>query len=298
MKPSAQYARLASGLAVHYAEQGDPAGVPVIFLHGVTDSWRSFELLFAHLPRSFRAIALSQRGHGDSDRPEAGYRAKNFSEDLAAFMDALGLERAVIVGHSMGTQGAQRFAIDHPERLLALMLIGAFATMRGNAPAEEFWASEVARLRDPIDPALARAFQESTLAQPIPSGFLDTAVAESLKVPARVWRAAFEGFPARRSVARARQDRGADLDHMGRPGRLLLARDARRVARGNPAPDARGLCRRRARDALGRAAARRRRPGELRQRRGGGSGHTSNGRVRRLTSLEGEVAGRRSAGGG
>jgi non-heme chloroperoxidase len=194
MTPVVRYVELASGVSLQYAEQGDPSGLPVIFLHGVTDSWRSFELLFAHLPGSLRAIAISQRGHGDSSRPEGSYRAKDFADDLAAFMDALGIERAVIVGHSMGTQGSQRFAIDHPERMLALVLVGAFATMRGNTPAEDFWTSEVVGLSDPIGPALAKAFQESTLAQPIPPWFLDTAVAESLKVPARVWRAAFEGF--------------------------------------------------------------------------------------------------------
>jgi non-heme chloroperoxidase len=194
MRPLVQYAKLASGIALQYAEQGDPAGMPIICLHGVTDSWRSFELLFAELPGSFRAIALSQRGHGDSDRPKGGYRSKDFSDDVAAFMDARGIERAVIVGHSMGTQAAQRFAIDHPERMLALVLIGGFTTMRGNAAAEEFWASGVSHLTDPIDPATALAFQESTLAQPTPPWFLDVAVAESLKVSAWVWRAAFEGF--------------------------------------------------------------------------------------------------------
>jgi non-heme chloroperoxidase len=194
MRPLVQYAELANGISLQYAERGNPMGLPVICLHGVTDSWRSFELLFAHLPGSLRAIALSQRGHGDSDRPKSGYRAKDFADDVAAFMNALDIERAVLVGHSMGTQAAQRFAIDYPERVLSLVLIGGFATMRGNGAVEKFWTSEVARLNDPIDPALARAFQESTLAQPIPPEFLDTAVAESLKVPARVWRAAFEGF--------------------------------------------------------------------------------------------------------
>ena len=194
MRPLVRYAQLSNGISLQYAERGNPMGLPIIFLHGVTDSWRSFEPLFAHLPGSLRAIALSQRGHGDSDRPGTGYRAKDFADDVAAFMDALDIERAVLVGHSMGTQGAQRFAIDHPERMLGIALIGGFATLRGNGPVEEFWTSDVARLSDPIDPALARAFQESTLAQPIPPEFLDTAVAESLKVPARVWRAAFEGF--------------------------------------------------------------------------------------------------------
>jgi|RhiMetdeSRZDD1v2_1073273.scaffolds.fasta_scaffold02163_8 pimeloyl-ACP methyl ester carboxylesterase len=194
MSPLVRHAKLANAVTLEYAEQGDPAGVPIIFLHGVTDSWRSFERLFEHLPGSFRAIALSQRGHGGSDRPDRGYRCKDFAADVAAFMDALGIERAVIVGHSMGTQGAQRFAIDHPERTRALVLIGGFATMRGHAAIEEFWASDVSRLADPVDPALALDFQQSTLAQPIPPSFLDLAVGESLKVPARVWRAAFAGF--------------------------------------------------------------------------------------------------------
>jgi non-heme chloroperoxidase len=194
MSPLVRYAKLAHAVTLEYAEQGDPAGVPVIFLHGVTDSWRSFELLFGHLPGSVRAIALSQRGHGGSDRPDRGYRCKDFADDVAAFMDALEIEQAVIVGHSMGTQGAQRFAIDRPERTRALVLIGGFATMRGHAAIEEFWASDVSRLADPVDPALALAFQESTLAQPIPPWFLDMAVGESLRVPARVWRAAFAGF--------------------------------------------------------------------------------------------------------
>ena len=58
----------------------------------------------------------------------------------------------------------------------------------------EFWESAVSQLVDPIDPGFVREFQESTLAQPVPQAFLDTIVQESLKVPARVWRAAFEGF--------------------------------------------------------------------------------------------------------
>lgn len=194
MKPVVQSAVLAGGIKLQYAEQGNPAGLPIIFLHGVTDSWRSFELPLPYLPGSFRAIALSQRGHGDSDRPKGGYRALDFADDLAALMDALAIERAVIVGHSMGSQAAQRFAIDHPERTLALVLIGAFATMRDNAEVRELWDSDVEDLTDPIDPAFVLAFQESTLAQPIPPPFLDLVVAESLKVPARIWRAAFEGF--------------------------------------------------------------------------------------------------------
>jgi pimeloyl-ACP methyl ester carboxylesterase len=100
----------------------------------------------------------------------------------------------VIVGHSMGSTNAQRFAIDHPDRLLGLVLAGAFATYRDKPSLVDFWESVISKLTDPIDPAFVREFQESTLARPVPAPFLDTVVQESLKVPARVWRAAFDGF--------------------------------------------------------------------------------------------------------
>jgi pimeloyl-ACP methyl ester carboxylesterase len=112
---------------------------------------------------------------------------------VAAFADALALGPAVVVGSSMGSTNAQRFAIDHPERVLGLVLASSFATYRGNPTIVDFWQSGVSQLTDPIDPGFVREFQESTLAQPISPAFLDTVVQESLKVPARVWRAAFEG---------------------------------------------------------------------------------------------------------
>jgi pimeloyl-ACP methyl ester carboxylesterase len=177
-----------------YVEQGDPAGVPMLLLHGVSDSWHSFELVLPHLPRAVHALALTQRGHGDADRPEAGYRTRDFAADVAAFLDAVHLGPVVIVGHSMGSTNALRFAIDYPERTRGLVLLGAFATYRSNPAVVALWESVVSRLTEPIDPGFVREFQESTLAQPVPPAFLDTIVQESLKVPARVWRAAFEGF--------------------------------------------------------------------------------------------------------
>jgi non-heme chloroperoxidase len=177
-----------------YVEQGDASGVPMLLLHGVTDSWYSFERVLPHLPASIHAFALTQRGHGDADRPAAGYRTRDFSEDVAAFADALGLGRVVVVGHSMGSINAQRFAIDHPERTIGLVLAGAFATFRGNPAMVDFCQGTISPLTDPIDPGFVREFQESTLAQPVPQAFLDTVVQESLKVPARVWHAAFAGF--------------------------------------------------------------------------------------------------------
>lgn len=185
---------LSNGVVVDYIEQGEASGLPVVLLHGVTDSWRSFERVLPHLPRSIRALAFSQRGHGDSSRPETGYRFVDFSEDLRMFMDAGGIEAAVIVGHSMGSYVAQRFAMDYPARTRGLVLMGSFTSMRHNAGVRELWDAVVSTIEDPIDPSFVREFQESTLARPVPADFLDTIVRESLKVPARVWRAAFADF--------------------------------------------------------------------------------------------------------
>ncbi len=74
----------------------------MLLLHGVTDSWLSFERVLPYLPESINATALTQRGHGDADRPATGYRTRDYAADVAAFLDAVGLGAAVIVGDSMG----------------------------------------------------------------------------------------------------------------------------------------------------------------------------------------------------
>ena len=194
MTPVIKSIELSNRVKLPYVEQGDPSGVPMLLLHGFTDSWHSFERVLPYLPASIHAFALTQRGHGDADRSAAGYRTRDFAADMVEFVDVVGLGSTVVVGHSMGSTNAQRFAIDHPERILGLVLAGAFTTYRNNPVVVEFWESGVSQLTDPIDPGFVREFQESTLAQPIPQAFLATVVQESLKVPARVWRAAFEGF--------------------------------------------------------------------------------------------------------
>ena len=186
MHRTAASIQLRTGVTLQYVEQGDRSGLPMILLHGYTDSWHSFELLLPHLARSVRALALTQRGHGDSERPLAGYGPQDFAGDVLAFMDALGLERAIIVGHSGGSYAAQRFALDHPNRTLGLVLIGTFRAF-DNPDVLEF-AEAVSQLTDPIDPDFVREFQESTLTRPVPADFFERIVAESRKLPARVWR--------------------------------------------------------------------------------------------------------------
>jgi pimeloyl-ACP methyl ester carboxylesterase len=94
----------------------------------------------------------------------------------------------------MGSLVALRFALDHPGRTRGLVLLGAFPTVVGHPEVQAFWDGALARLADPVPDGLARDFQQSTLAQPLPPGALDFFIAESLRVPARVWRATFREF--------------------------------------------------------------------------------------------------------
>jgi non-heme chloroperoxidase len=178
---------LTSGLTLHYTAQGDPAGVPVILLHGLSDSHRSYEPMLAHLPYEIRAYALTTRGHGDSDKPEHCYDPATLAADVAGFMDAVGIIDAVIVGPSAGTYTAQQLAIDHPGRVRGLVLIGAVWSGSDHAVLNELNAIDYS---DPVDPIFVREFQLSTLRRPVPTDYFGMVVAESLKLPAAVWRAA------------------------------------------------------------------------------------------------------------
>lgn len=183
---------LRTGLRLHYAEQGDPAGPAILFLHGYSDSWFSFSRILPLLSPSYHAFAISLRGHGDSDKPDCCYTVDDYAADVLAFMDALDIDRATLVGHSGGTLIAPRVALSDPHRVTHLVLIGSAIMGAHNGVVAEL-AEAVDALNDPVPPDFVREFQESTIFQPVPDEFLETVVAESLKLPAHVWRGYMEG---------------------------------------------------------------------------------------------------------
>ena len=186
--------RIGTGPRLHYAERGDSAGQAILFLHGWPDSWFSFSRLLPLLPGRYRTLAPDQRGFGDSDRPDAGYGIDDLASDAAAFLDTPGIERAAVVGHSMGTFVARRVAEAHPARVARLVLIGsAFSPV--NDVTRDVRAS-LATLEDPVSMEFARQFQASTVYARVPPDFFEGLVAESVKLPARLWRAVFDGILA------------------------------------------------------------------------------------------------------
>ena len=178
--------RIATGPRLHYVERGDPEGEAVVFLHGWPDSWFSFSRVLPLLPRELRALAFDQRGFGDSDRPKSGYAITDLAADAIALLDALAIERATLVGHSFGSFVARNAAIVHPTRVARLVLIGT-GFPSSNPVIRELQAS-MRDLPDPIPEGFAREFQASTVYRQLPAEFFDRIVAESLKLPARLWR--------------------------------------------------------------------------------------------------------------
>jgi pimeloyl-ACP methyl ester carboxylesterase len=186
--------RLANGLRLRYADRGPKNGMAVLMLHGITDSSFSFSRVMPLMPAGIRVIVPDQRGHGDSDRPEAGYAVDDFAIDALQLLDALNVQRAVVVGHSMGSFVARRMAERAPDRIERLILVGSAPSVRNDAVGGMQQAFEA--LQDPIDPVFVREFQMSTVHQPVPEDFMERAIAESRKVPARVWKAALAGLVA------------------------------------------------------------------------------------------------------
>ena len=186
-------ARLATGIRMRYAERGDPAGPAIILLHGYSDTWFSFSRILDSLPATLRVIAVDQRGHGASDQPRAGYHLRDLAADVLAFMDVRQIERATIVGHSMGSLVAQQVAIAAPARVERLVLVGSGTALR-RATDIHALGSAVAELTDPVPVEFIRAFQESTVHTPMPPEFMNRVIDDSRRLSADTWRQLFDGM--------------------------------------------------------------------------------------------------------
>ena len=103
-----------NGINLHYRDWGG-TGRPVVLLHGLASSCHIWDLVAPQLAEDFSVIAVDQRGHGLSDKPESGYDFATVGRDLLGVIQARGLERPVIVGHSWGADVALEFAVAYPD---------------------------------------------------------------------------------------------------------------------------------------------------------------------------------------
>lgn len=118
------YATTDDGVRLYYEDTGE--GVPVIFVHEFAGDHRSWEPQVRFFGRRHRCITYNARGYPPSDVPAAieRYSQKRAAADIAAVMDGAGIERAHVVGLSMGGFATLHFGLDHPERALSLVAAG------------------------------------------------------------------------------------------------------------------------------------------------------------------------------
>lgn len=125
-----------SGLNFHVTEWGEAHAQPVVMLHGIRGYSETFEGVAQALLPGCRVIAFDQRGRGRTDwDPQRNYYTDTYVADLAAVVDALGLEKFDLLGHSMGGINAIVYASQHPNRVRRLLVEdagpGAFESSPG-----------------------------------------------------------------------------------------------------------------------------------------------------------------------
>ncbi len=123
MQPTTRRVPGHEGLEINVREWSTE-GTPLVFVHGFSNDAHVWDDIAPVVAPQYRVLCLDLRGHGDSGRdPSAAYDADSMANDLECVFDALGIERLVLVGHSLGGRVAMRFAGRHPEKLAGLVIV-------------------------------------------------------------------------------------------------------------------------------------------------------------------------------
>jgi len=186
---------LADGETLAYIDRGDPSGPAVVLIHGYTDSARDWVPMLPYLSKRDRVILVDIRGHGQSSKPECCYTRLDFAYDIKLLLDALGVKKADIVGHSLGSIIAQTFAEYWPERTAHVVLIsstgGRPPGARTQAPQFDFAAS-IRQLKEPIDPDSPFMIAWWDSPTPVDPDFIRRQRKDAAGIPLRVWLAVLD----------------------------------------------------------------------------------------------------------
>ena len=144
---------------------------PVVCLHGITAQHRAFNAAARHLGPSRGLVGVDLRGRGDSDKPETGYGLETHASDVIRVLDHLGLEDAVVLGHSMGAFVAMKTALASPDRVRALVLLDGGWPRVERSPGE--MTEEEKQEAEALEEGLARAFRRLDMIFESPEAYLD-----------------------------------------------------------------------------------------------------------------------------
>lgn len=179
---------LTNGTRIAYVESGNPNGPPILLIHGYTDNARSWSLMTPYLNQKYRIISMDLRGHGKSSTPECCYTLQDLSYDAKLLLDKLGIEKAIVVGHSLGSMVTQVLAERFPERVSKVVLISSTSETARVSDANGWLATEIGKLQQPIDPNSQFMLDWYTNPNEVNAEFLEKERNESAAVPVNVWR--------------------------------------------------------------------------------------------------------------
>jgi non-heme chloroperoxidase len=181
---------LNGGVVLKYHDVGLKNGKPIIFIHGPGSSSRDWYLVGVEpeLLDNYRVLAMDLRGHGDSANPECCFKAEDYEGDVIGFMDALKIDSATIVGHSMGGFIAERIAVDYPTRVQKLILISSSDKGTGNDKYDRLYGTLQTK-RGISDPAVLDKWNKTTTVMPIPEVMRTKSNYERQAISPDVWKA-------------------------------------------------------------------------------------------------------------
>ena len=129
--PPSQFITLSSGAIVHLRDEGDSEAPPIVLVHGHSEDLHTWNQLAKHLVESFRVIRFDLRRHGlTGPATDNEYRIENYVSDLSMVIEHLGIDRFILVGHSMGGRISVKYTMGNPERVSSLILISASGAPR------------------------------------------------------------------------------------------------------------------------------------------------------------------------
>lgn len=143
-----QFLDLPNGTRIAYVENACPDTFPLVFIHGFTDSSRSWSNFSGKFQDRY-FIVPDLRGHGDTSSSGYGYSVAHHVDDIALLLDSLGVERVNLVGHSLGGRIAQLFAAALPDRVESLVLINAASEPHGTF---KYLYQFIDEWKQPVDP--------------------------------------------------------------------------------------------------------------------------------------------------
>lgn len=159
MRPDARSVSLPAGdVRLHAKVWEHPAATlpPLLVLHGIFESWRSFAGFAAGLAEDRTVYCLDLRGHGDSDRPDAGYRFADYAADVVALLDELGEPVVDLLGHSLGANVALFVAAARPAALGRIVVVDPPVLLADDWPAvHDMMRREWRLAREPLDVIVA-----------------------------------------------------------------------------------------------------------------------------------------------